>query len=113
MTRSIVFTTTAAALCLASVTPLHAASKEEQKMMKLFAECAYVMKVAEGAGAKLRNSAAVFEQAKAGYAVKWQMDPANADAEARAKYKKRERVMGAQEAMKKLISRARECDAQL
>ncbi|KPF63427.1 hypothetical protein IP79_09475 [Porphyrobacter sp. AAP60] len=91
----------------------HAAGKEEQKIMQMVSECAYVVRIAEGNGVSLNNPSSTWDQAKAATAVKLQIDPARYDAEARAKYKKRERVMGAAETMQKVIQRARDCDAQL
>lgn len=103
----------AAGLYISLASAGHAASKEDQKMMRLTSECAYVVTIAEGNGVTLNNSASTWDQLKAAAAVKLQLDPAPYDAEARAKYQKRERVMGSSEAMQKIIQRARDCDAQL
>lgn len=113
MIRSILFTAISASLCIAVPSVGHAASKEDQKIMRMVSECAYVVRVAEGNGISLNNPSSLWDQAKAATGVKLKLDPAQYDAEARAKYKKRERVMGASEAMQKVIQRARDCDAQL
>lgn len=113
MIRTILLSAAATGLCIGSASAGQAAGKEDQKMMRLTAECTYVVQIAEANGAKLNNPSSLWSQLKATVAVKFGFDPAPYDAEARAKYKKRERVMGAQEAMQKLMSRARECDAQL
>lgn len=112
MTRTLALTLALAGLALSS-SGASAASKQDKKMMRLVAECAYVVSVAQGNGIKLRNSAATWEQATANAALQLKMDPVPYINEAKAKYKKRERVMGSGEAMRKLISRARDCDAQL
>lgn len=113
MLRSTCLNIAAFAVVASMPTASIAASKEDKKVMRLIAECAYVVKVAEGNGVKLRNSAAKWDQATAGAGLKLGIDPASYQAEARAKYKKRERVMGSGEALRKLIGRARDCDAQL
>jgi len=103
----------AAVLALAAAPPALAQSKQDKKMVKLVAECAYVTKMAEGNGAKLRNPAAMWEQALANVAMQMKIDPVPYINEARAKYKKRERVMGSGDAVRSMIKRAKDCDAQL
>lgn len=112
MTRTITlaFATASLALC---PTGAIAASKDDKKMMRLIAQCAYVVKIAEGNGVKLRNSSALWEQATANAAMQLKLDPAPFIEEAKAKYKKRERVMGSGDAVRNMIQRARDCDAQL
>ncbi|MEM7689752.1 MAG: hypothetical protein AAF291_12090 [Pseudomonadota bacterium] len=112
MTRKLGLTLALVSLAL-SPTAVHAASKQDKKMMKLIAQCAYVVKMAEGNGVKLRNSAATWEQATANVAMQLKLDPVPYINEARAKYKKRERVMGSGDAVRSMIARAKECDAQL
>ncbi|WP_158094335.1 hypothetical protein [Erythrobacter donghaensis] len=113
MIRSALFTVVSFSLCMSVPSAGAAASKDDEKMMRLVAECAYVVRVAEGNGVRLNNSAATWDQAKAGMGVKLQIDPARYDAEARAKYKVRERKLGSEQALRGLIQRARDCDAQL
>lgn len=96
-----------------SPTIASAASKEDQKLMRLLAECTYVVKMAEGNGTQLRNSAGTWEQALANIAMQKQIDPVPYIEEAKAKYKKRERVMGAGDTVRSMIQRAKDCDAQL
>lgn len=113
MIRAALSIAAAASLCASFASASHAAGKEEQKIMRMVSECAYVVRIAEGNGVRLNNPSSLWDQAKAATAVKLQLDPARYDAEARAKYQKRERVMGSAEALQKLIQRARDCDAEL
>ena len=113
MIRNILFGAATLGLCIGPVSVGHAASKDDQKMMRLLAECVYVVRVAEGNGVKLNNPSSTWDQAMATISVKFGLDPSSYEAEARAKYKRRERVMGSGEALQKVIKIARDCDAQL
>lgn len=112
MLRAVLSALAVASLALSPVAG-SAASKQDQKIMRLLTQCAYVVKIAEGNGVKLRNSSAQWEQATANAAMQLKLDPKPYVEEARAKYKRRERVMGSGDAVRNMIQRARECDAQL
>lgn len=109
------FATAGLAVVIATTcaTAAFAASKEDKKVMKLLAECTYVVKMAEGNGVQLRNSSGQWEQATANFALQTKQDAKRHMEEARLKYKKRERVMGSGDAVRAMIQRARDCDAQL
>lgn len=111
MIRSVLFTAISVSLCMGVPSVGHAASKEEQKLVRLLAECAYAVRVAEGNGVKLNNTSAMWDQALAGAGVKFAVDTARAQTEARLKFQKRERVMGSGDALRKVIEVARDCDA--
>lgn len=90
-----------------------ASDSEAEMMMRLSAECHYVVRIAEGNGVRLKNSSAVWDQVKATVAEQTRMSTQRYDAEARAKWERRERNLGARDTMRRIADRARECDAQL
>jgi hypothetical protein len=111
MIRSVLFTAVSVSLCIGMPSLGHAASKEDQKLVRLLAECAYAVRTAEGNGVRLNNTSAMWDQALAGAGVKFEIDTARAQTEARLKFQKRERVMGSGEALRRVIDVARDCDA--
>lgn len=113
MIRSILFTAISVSLCIGAPTAGFAATKEDKKNLRLLAECAYAVRIAEGNGIRLKGQASMWDQVKANFAVQTQLDLATADAEARAKFKRRERIMGSEDTMRELIRIARDCDAQV
>ncbi|NCP13033.1 MAG: hypothetical protein GW858_02580 [Sphingomonadales bacterium] len=113
MIRSILFTAVSVSLCLGVPTVGHAASKEDQKNLRGLAECAYLVRIAEGNGVQLKTNSSMWDQAKANLAFQAQLDAARADEEARAKFKRRERVLGSEKVMQEIIRGARNCESQI
>lgn len=113
MIRSVLFTAISASLCIGVPSVGHAASKEDKKNLRLLAECAYVVRIAQGNGVRLKGDSSMWDQVKANFAVQTQLDLATADAEARAKFKRRERTFGSEQALRDIIKIARDCDAQV
>lgn len=110
MIRSILFTAISVSLCAGVPSVGHAASKEDQKNLRGLAECAYLVRIAEGNGVSLKTNSSMWDQVKANFAFQTKLDLARADEEARAKFKRRERVLGSGKVMQEIIRGARNCE---
>ncbi|MDN3646243.1 hypothetical protein QWY75_08520 [Pontixanthobacter aestiaquae] len=98
---------------LGAPTTAAASNSEAEDALRLICECAYVVRIAEGNGVKLRNSSAIWSQAKATVAEKTGLSTREYDELARAKWERRLRNLGARDAMRRIADRARDCDKQL
>lgn len=107
------FVAIAMTMMIGSPTTVAASNSEAKDALRLICECAYVVRIAEGNGVKLRNSSATWSQAKAAVAEQTGLNTQEFDQAARAKWERRQRVMGASDAMRRLADRARDCDKQL
>lgn len=110
--KQFVLLLTAASLLLAPSVTI-AQSKDEKKMLRMVAECTYVVNIAEQNGVRLRNSAGSWREIQSNVSQQLNVDVTKYVTEAKAKYDKRARVMGADEALRKIAQRAQDCDAQL
>ena len=75
--------------------------------------CAYVVGVAEGSNVQLNYGSADWIGVVGILEQRTGLDGEKAINEARAKYKKRARVMGADEAYQYMLGRAQECDREM
>lgn len=112
MFREVCFAAAGAAL-LATPAAAIAAGKEEKKIMRQITECAYVINMAEQNGVNLKHGSVTWNDLASRSRQQLGLDATPYVAEARAKYTKRARVMGADEALRHMVKRARDCNAQL
>ena len=102
----------AAALGLVA-NPASARDPGAKKLMQMAAGCAYVVGVAEGSNVQLNYGSADWIGVVGILEQRTGLDGEKAINEARAKYKKRARVMGADEAYQYMLGRAQECDREM
>ena len=102
-----------AAVLLIGANPVSAKEMSMKKLMAMSAGCAYVTSVAEGSDVQLNYGSAAWLEIVGILEQKSGIDGENAIATAKAKYNKRARVMGADEAYKYMLSRAQDCDREM
>ncbi len=102
-----------AAALLIGANPVSAKDPSMKKIMAMSAGCAYVTGVAEGSNVRLNYGSAAWLEIVGILEQKTGIDGENAIATAKAKYKKRARVMGADEAYQYMLSRAKDCDREM
>lgn len=100
------------ALAMASA-PASAKSPSPQKLMDISASCAYVVGIAEGNNVKLNYGSADWMNLIRLLEQKAGLDGEKSLSSAEAKYNKRARVMGADEAFKYMLARAQDCDREM
>lgn len=103
----------ATAVLLAMGSPLQARDASPEDVMKATGECVYVVNVAEGNGLTLNYSSEQWAQVIGMFAERYKLDAKKYVDKAKAKYRKRARVMGADEALQHMLGRARSCDREL
>lgn len=106
-----------AALCvaIAAVLAVPAAAKEPtpKEVAKMMGDCTYVVNVAESNGVRLSHKSEDWAQWLLDYAEANGLDAKKQVDAAKAKYRKRGKVLGADKALSDMIDNARECDKQL
>jgi len=93
--------------------PALAKDPSPKSLMKMSAGCAYVVSIAEGSNIELQYGSAEWMGIVRLLEQKFGLDGEHAIKEAKAKYNKRARVMGADEARSHMLDRARECDREM
>lgn len=112
--RSISLAVCAALLAInVPVMPLSAKGPSPQKLMDMAAGCAYIVSIAEGNNVRLNYGSADWMNVVRQLERVTGLDGEQSLKLARAKYDKRARVMGADEALSYLKSRSKECDREM
>ena len=101
------------AALLALAGPAIAKDPSPKSLMAMSAGCVYVVSVAEGSNVELNYGSADWMGIVRILEQKTGLDGERALKEAKAKYNKRARVMGADEARSYMLNRARECDREM
>ena len=101
------------AALLALAGPAIAKDPSPKGLMAMSAGCAYVVSVAEGSNVQLNYGSADWMGIVRLLEQKTGLDGERALKEAKAKYNKRARVMGADEARRHMLNRARDCDREM
>ncbi|OCC23562.1 hypothetical protein MB02_10300 [Croceicoccus estronivorus] len=112
MTRLQKILLAASAVPFVSASPAMAES-EEEKIIRFAAECTYVTKTVEKEGIGLKHSGDEWLGMLSQVEQKAGIDALPYLNQAKAKYNRHAKKMGADWAFKRMISRARECDKQL
>lgn len=107
--RTLVF----AAAILAASTPAVAKDPSPKKLMDMAARCAYVVGVAEGSNVQLNYGSADWYSVVRLLEQNTGLDGEQYLKLAQAKYNKRARVMGADEAYKYMLGLAKTCDREM
>lgn len=94
-------------------TPLMAKDPSPKKLMDMVASCTYVVGVAEGNNVKLRYSSADWVGVMRQFEQKTGLDSEPSLQLAKAKYNRRARVMGADEALAYMKSQSKQCDKEM
>ncbi|MGI9377977.1 MAG: hypothetical protein ACR2PC_18115 [Tsuneonella suprasediminis] len=89
------------------------AKASNEAVMKATGECVYVVHVAESNGARLNHSSEQWAQVIHMFAERYKLDAKSYVDKAKAKYRKRSKVMGADEALSHMMQRAKACDKEL
>jgi len=92
---------------------LAAKDPSPKKMMEMVADCAYVVGVAEGNGAKLNYTSADWLTIARLMEQKFGFNSDEAMKLARAKRERQARVMGADEAYQSMLRTAKSCDREM
>ena len=103
----------AGAALLPLATPAIAGGPSPKKMMEMSASCAYVVAIAEGNNVSLNYPSSDWLSVVQILQDRTGLDGEKAIETAKAKYKKRARVMGADEAFQYMIKRAQDCDREM
>ncbi len=106
-------TIAAAAAILLLAAPANAKDPSPKKLMQMAAGCAYVVSVAEGSNVQLNYGSGDWLGVVELLQERTGIDGEHALAEAKAKYNKRARVMGADEAYRHMLDRAKDCDREM
>lgn len=113
MTPKSIISLACGAALLAFAQPVIAKDPSPKRLMEMSAGCAYVVSIAEGSDVTLNYGSAdwlgiirILEQRTG-------LDGEKAIQTAKAKYNKRARVMGADEARNHMLKRARDCDREM
>ena len=112
MPKSAIWLACATALMVAA-NPAGAKDPSPKKLMEMSAGCTYVVSVAEGSNVRLNYGSADWLGIVRILEQRTGLDGEKAIELAKAKYKKRARVMGADEAYSYMLNRARECDREM
>ena len=102
-----------AAALLIGAGPVSAKDPSPKKLMEMSAGCAYVVGVAEGSNLQLNYGSDAWLSIVGILEQRTGIDGEKAIQTAKAKYNKRARVMGADEAYKYMLNRAKECDREM
>ena len=102
-----------ATACLVAAMSAPAASQSPKELMEISAGCAYVVGIAEGNNVPLNYGAADWMTIVQLIEERTDLDGDKALEKAKAKYEKRARVMGADEALNYMLERSRECDREM
>lgn len=105
-----------AALATLAVTlslPAAAKGPTPQEVAKMMGDCVYVVNVAELNGVTLEHSSEQWAEWLISYAEANGIDAKKQVDAAKAKYRKRGKVLGADKALSDMIYNARECDKQV
>ncbi|WP_017672041.1 hypothetical protein [Blastomonas sp. AAP53] len=95
------------------IVPISAKDPSPQKLMDMAAGCAYVVSIAEGNNVKLRYGSADWMNVIRQLERVTGLDGEQSLKLAKAKYNKRARVMGADEALSHMKSRSKDCDREM
>ena len=98
---------------LAFSQPVLAKDPSPKKLLEMSAGCAYVVSIAEGSDVSLNYGSAEWIGLVRIIEQRTGLDGEKAIQTAKAKYNKRARVMGADEARSHMLDRARECDREM
>lgn len=109
VSRFAVFAAVAAGL----VFPAAAKDPAPKDVARMMGDCTYVVNVAELNGVSLNHSSEDWGQWLIKYAEAHGLDAKKQVDAAKAKYRKRGRVLGADKALNDMIYNARECDRQV
>jgi len=109
---SLAICTTVLAITMPAV-PLHAKDPSPQQLMDMAAGCAYIVGIAEGNNVKLNYGSADWMNVVRQLERVTGLDGEQSLKLAKAKYNKRARVMGADEALSHMKSRSKECDREM
>ena len=101
------------AALLAFGQPVIAKDVSPKKIMEMSAGCAYVVSIAEGSNVTLNYGSADWLSLVRILEQRTGLDGEKAMQKAKAKYNKRARVMGADEARSHMLKRARDCDREM
>ena len=101
------------AAAAAAAAPAGAREPSARKVAKMMGDCAYVVNVAEANGVQLNHTSDDWGKWLSRYAEANGFDAERQVETARAKYRKRSRVLGADKALSDMIANARKCDQQL
>lgn len=101
------------ALAAAMAVPVAAKEPAPKEVARMMGDCTYVVNVAESNGVKLGHNSEDWAQWLVEYAEAHGFDAKKQVDAAKAKYRKRGRVLGADKALSDMIYNARECDKQL
>lgn len=110
--RSTISLTCGAAL-LAFAQPVIAKDASPKKLMEMSAGCAYVVSIAEGSDVTLNYGSVDWLSIIRILEQRTGLDGEKAIQTAKAKYNKRARVMGADEARNHMLNRALDCDREM
>lgn len=103
----------AGAALLPITSPAIAGGPSPKQMMEMSAGCAYVVAIAEGNDVSLNYPSSDWLSIVQALQDRTGLDGEKAIQTAKAKYKKRARVMGADEAFQYMLKRAQECDREM
>ncbi len=98
---------------LAFSQPVLAKDPSPKKLLEMSAGCAYVVSIAEGSEVNLNYGSADWLGLVRIIEQRTGLDGEKAIQTAKAKYNKRARVMGADEARNHMLKRARDCDREM
>ncbi len=93
--------------------PVSAKGPSPKKLMEISASCAYVVGVAEGNEVQLNYGSADWMNIIRLIEQKTGLDGEQSLISAKAKYNKRARVMGADEAYNYMLGRSKDCDREM
>lgn len=102
-----------AAIAAALAVPAAAKEPAPKEVAKMMGDCTYVVNVAELNGVKLSHKSEDWAQWLLKYAEANGFDAKKQVDAAKAKYRKRGKVLGADKALSDMIANARNCDKQL
>lgn len=105
--------TPVAAALLVLAAPVIAGGPSPKKLMEWSAGCAYVVSIAEGNDVALNYGSQDWLAFVQILQDRTGLDGEKAILDAKAKYKKRARVMGADEAFRYMLGRAKDCDREM
>lgn len=103
----------AAAGLLVLAAPAVAKDPSPKKLMEMSASCVYVVSIAEGSKVNLNYGSADWLNIVRILEQRTGLDGEQSIELAKAKYNRRARVMGADEAYRYMLNRARECDREM
>lgn len=94
-------------------TPSLAKQASPDQIMQATGECVYIVNVAESNGSRLNHSSEKWAELLLTFSERYKLDAKKYVDKAKAKYRKRAKVLGADKALSDMLHTARTCDKQL